>query len=173
MSNLKHLDVCTHIRNAEDRDILTRKGFDVNLRLMRTSPQYREIVLSACRYILELATTTREGYSQPYGYSGANAGIPWNIIANRNGTLMINPHILAASGRFRVHSTDCGSLTLEKPIYVNRCREVTIEYWDMALTHFIVTGHYPTEQHEIDHNLGILIWDRTLEKEHDCYGVKV
>lgn len=158
-SRLFHLDVCTHIMNAEDNDILTRKGFDVNLRLMKTSPVYRNIIVQIVDYIRECAMTKRAGYSRPMGFSGANAGIPFNIIAMRDGTYMINPHIIDWSHERRVTRSDCGSLTLERPIDVWRYKNVTIEYWDLDGKRGEVTGFYPTEQHEIDHNNGILITD--------------
>jgi hypothetical protein len=158
-SKLYHLDICTHIRNDEDHDILTRRGFDVNLRLMKTSPVYRAVIAQCVHYIRDCATTKRAGYSRPMGFSGANAGIPFNIIAMRDGTYMINPQVIEASEKMRITSSDCGSLTLEKPINVRRPEYVTIEYYDLDGELHVVHGFLPTEQHEIDHNNGILITD--------------
>lgn len=159
---LKHLDVCTHIKFDFDIDILKRKNFDVNLRLIQSSPAYRNIIHSCCDYILTLATSTREGYRKPRGFSGANAGIPFNIIATAKGLVMINPHIIYASAAMREQASNCGSLTLETDIIVARHACVRIEYWDREGNHQEIVGYLPTEQHEIDHNLGILITDRQI-----------
>ena len=164
MPNLKHEDVCTLLKNLEDKDILTRKLFDVNLRLMKTSLEYKAIVLKACEYIRELAMTEREGYKKPHGFSGANAGIPWNIIALADGRVMINPKILSNhNGEVTYGYSNCGSLLLPEPIKVSRWTRITFEYWDRDLIRHAVAGHYPTVQHEIDHNNGILITDRKVE----------
>ena len=160
-SKLHHLDICTHIKHAEDVDILTRRGFDVNLRLMKTSPVYHAIIAQCVHYIRDCAMTKRAGYSRPMGFSGANAGIPLNIIAMRDGTYMINPQIIDSSDKEKITLSDCGSLTLEKPINVRRKANVTIEYYDLDGKSHVVQGYYPTEQHEIDHNKGILITDKS------------
>lgn len=161
---LKHKDYCTLLKNREDKDILTRPLFDVNMRLYKSSPEYRTIIQECADYIWWLATTERKGYKKPHGFSGANAGIPFNIIALADGTQMINPRILEAAG-YREVVSNCGSLMLEKPIKVWRCAEVMVEYWDLEGKRREVRGYLPTVQHEIDHNLGILITDRQVVTE--------
>ena len=164
MPNLKHEDVCTLLKNPEDKDILTRKLFDVNLRLMKTSPDYKSIVLCACEYIRELAMTEREGYKKPHGFSGANAGIPWNIIALADGTVMINPKIISNCTGSIIHGkSNCGSLLLPEAIEVYRWKRIAFTFWDRDLVFNQWEGYYPTVQHEIDHNNGILITDRKVE----------
>ena len=162
---LKHSDVCTHISNPEDVDILTRKLFDVNLRLYETSEQYRDIVTDCCDYIHWAATTTREGYKTPHGFSAANGGIPFNIIAIADGDVIINPEIAGFSGE-RLSMSNCGSLTLDKPIKIRRYAQVTVQGWtqdiDGTLVPYSKTGYLPTHQHEIDHNNGVLITDRAV-----------
>ena len=162
---LTHTDVCTLLVNPEDKDILTRKLFDVNLRLMKTSPKYRQIVQIAADYISDLAFTEREGYKKPHGFSGANAGIPWNIIAvTPDYEPMLNPHILGNSDGDVVHSySNCGSLLLAEPLEIYRYKKIKFEYWDLNIERHEKTGYYPTVQHEIDHNNGILITDRKVE----------
>lgn len=155
----KHSDYFTLLSNPDDRDILTRPLFDVNLRLLQTSEQYRNIVEAAADYILWAAQTEKIGYKKPHGCSGANVGIPFNIIATPT-EVMLNPHILTASGEV-IGESNCGSLLLEKPIRIKRFAQIKFEYWDMEnLTRHERVGYYPTIQHEIDHNLGILITDR-------------
>lgn len=157
---MTHLDICTHMNNEEDRDILTRKLFDVNLRLMKTSPWYLNLIKEAAGYIWYMANTTREGYKTPHGFSGANAGIPFNIIAvaGKEGP-MLNPKVIKRHG-VRTSFSNCGSLTLEKPIEIMRYALVEVEYWDLSCERHLISGYLPTVQHEIDHNQGILITDR-------------
>jgi len=162
---MKHEDVCTHMDNEEDRDILTRKGFDVNMRLFHSSFEYQDIIYDAALYIQKLAMNQHEGYSKPFGFSGANAGIPLNIIALSSGLVMLNPKIIKSSKEKVVALSNCGSLTLPKPIKVERHETVSVQFFDLdgvSHTWNDVTrknGGF-TIQHEVDHNLGILITDR-------------
>ena len=160
MVALTHRDIVTHIDNPEDYDILNREQFNVNLRLYESSPPYRRIVNACCAYIRECAITKREGYKKPHGFSGANAGIPFRIIALINGSVLINPKITERRGH-KASLSNCGSLTLPKPIKIWRSAEVDIEAisWpDMKC--YSKCGYLPTHQHEIDHCDGILITDR-------------
>lgn len=161
MNMPKHTDFCTLLSNPEDVDILTRKGFDVNLRLMKTSPAYKAIIEEIAKYILWGSTTEKEGYKKPHGFSGANAGIPFNIIAVGN-EILINPHILRFKGA-KIGESNCGSLMLERPIKVLRHGWVHIEYWDLEGNRHETSGYLPTHQHEIDHNNGVLITDREVK----------
>lgn len=156
---MRHEDRCTLLRNEEDRDILTRKLFDVNMRLFHVNPDYRSVVQGCCKYIRGCAVTEVEGYKKPHGFSGANAGIPFNIIALADGTVMINPRIVASSGE-RESMSNCGSLLLPQSIKITRHADVTVRYFDSNGFHRMMIGYLPTVQHEIDHNDGILITDR-------------
>lgn len=160
---VNHLDYCTHIQFKDDRDILTRELFDVNMRLFHSSEPYRILVLRACGYIQHCADTEKEGYKKPHGWSGANAGIPWNIIAIKSGeypSVMINPKIVGGRGEYKKVKSNCGSLTLDKPREIHRQEFVTVEWFDETgcprRAEFGPTPGY-TIQHEIQHNLGILI----------------
>lgn len=156
----KHTDYCTLLRNHADKDILTRKLFDVNLRLYKTSRPYTHIIWDIAEYLLWCARTEKDGYKKPHGYSGANAGIPFNIIATPD-EVMLNPHIIVATGS-KIGVSDCGSLLLPKPIKVDRFSEITFEFWDLDSNRHERTGYFPTIQHEIDHNKGILITNREV-----------
>lgn len=156
---LTHKDCCTLYEIPEERDILTRKLFDVNMRLFRYNPDYRSIVQCAIEHIRECAMTQREGYKKPHGYSGANAGIPWNIIALADGTVMINPVVVKVDPRKRESFSNCGSLLLKEPIKIWRHSRVVVDYFDRDGAPCQAEGYLPTVQHEIDHNNGILIWD--------------
>lgn len=161
----KHEDYCTLLKNEEDKDILTRKLFDVNIRLYNNSEGYRRIVEQCCSYLSWCAMTTKEGYKKPHGYSGANAGIPFNLVALSNGLVMINPKILEESG-YKTGLSNCGSLVLEKPIKIWRYSYIKVGFYNRRyfgrLDYETLTGYLPTVQHEVDHNNGILITDRKV-----------
>lgn len=160
----KHSDYCTHFNNVEDRDILTRKSFDVNMRLLQTSPRYFDIIRHICSYIKWSALTEKEGYSKPKGWSGPNSGIPFRIIYVPPYGIMLNP--IWVSNNNNAISEDvisnCGSLTLPKPKTVSRVKSINIEYWDIWGHHYKVNdvtkdlGGY-TFQHEFLHCEGELI----------------
>jgi hypothetical protein len=158
---MKHEDYCTLLKNDEDKPYLTSKFLDVNMRLFGSSEGYKHVVTQAAVYIFWNARTTKDGYKKPHGYSGANAGIPWNIIATPE-EVMLNPHILEADG-ITYSQSNCGSLVLDKPIDIWRYKKITFEFWDLDGNRHERTGYYPTIQHEIDHNKGILITDRRKE----------
>lgn len=157
---MKHTDVCTLLKNWEDKPILTRRLFDVNMRLFQSSSGYKALVIQAANYIREMATTEKEGYKKPHGWSGANAGIPWNIVALADGTVMLNPKLTEFSSEMKKVKSNCGSLMLDEPIEIERHAHVVCKYWDLEGRLQEMHGFLPTVQHEIDHNQGILITDR-------------
>ena len=159
----KHEDFCTLLRNGgDDADILTRKLFNVNMRLFQASKEYKEIIQHISSYLQWCATTEKVGYSKPRGYSGANAGIPFNIIV-ANGKLMINPVLTHQTGT-RVVASNCGSLLLPEPIPIARFANIQVDYLDLAGEKKSAAGFLPTVQHEVDHNNGILIIDRSWQE---------
>lgn len=168
---MKHSDYITHIKNEEDKVYLRSKLLPVNIRLFNTSPEYKAIILQQCEYLKMLVLTKMLGYKKPHGMSSANAGLVFNIIAicrNRNeedefADIMINPKILNLGGDLVDTTTNCGSLTLKHPIAIKRREYVEVEYFNEQgdFIHEVFTreqGSF-TIQHEIDHNLGILIID--------------
>lgn len=169
---MKHSDYITHIKNEEDFVYLKREHFPVNMRLFKTSKEYKNIILQCCEYIKMLATTKAEGYKKPHGMSSANAGLSFNIIGivmNRNTEkefckIMINP-IIKAQSREKVNTqSNCGSITLEEPITIVRSVSVWVSYFDeKGKKHFESFNREQgcfTIQHEVEHNLGILITDK-------------
>lgn len=106
-------------------------------------------------------------YPKLAGISGANIGVPWNIILVKNrhekSLTMINPSVFGMSeGKITVQS-NCGSLLLPKKISVERREWVEVSYYDVAgipqKQRFAVEDKGCTVQHEIDHNRGVLITD--------------
>lgn len=170
---MKHEDFVTHIKNGEDHVYLKTKHFPVNMRLFKTSPQYKAIIKSMCNYI-KFCLTEKEGYKKPHGMSSANIGMSFNIIGitmNRNTNkeyykVMINPEIIKKLGSKITAYSNCGSLTLDEPIEVTRNSDILVGYFDedgeYHEEHFSRKNGSLTIQHEIDHNLGILITDRAI-----------
>lgn len=169
---LNHEDYITHINNDEDIVYLKTPHFPVNMRLFHSSPEYKAIILQQCEYIRSLCLDTKNGYKKPHGMSSANAGLAFNIIGvtkYRNKPIeycqiMINPVILKYIGKEVNSLSNCGSLTLKDTILIKRYETIKIGF-------FTEEGDYKEEiygrdngsftiQHEVDHNLGILIIDR-------------
>lgn len=168
----KHSDYITHINNLEDIPYLKGKHFPVNMRLFRTSVEYKTIILQMCNYIRKLCLETKEGYKKPHGMSSANAGLAFNIIGitrNRNTPqeycqIMINPVIKEYYGDLIESESNCGSLTLPENVIVKRSQNIRICWYDQqGERHCNVfqrdNGGF-TIQHEVDHNNGVLITDR-------------
>lgn len=160
----RHIDYATNIENDDDKDILTRPSFDVNMRLFGSSEQYRKIILDICSYLRWCVFTEKEGYPRIAGYSGANAGIPFNIIVVRSGDrliTMINPQLIAHSDETVSVYTNCGSLSLKEMIWVDRRCWIVVEYYNEAGDCIVdqfdgALGGY-TIQHELEHINGTLI----------------
>ena len=170
---MNHSDYITHINNPEDKPFLRSKLLDVNMRLFKTSGYYNHIIKLQCEYLKILVLTKMEGYKKPHGMSAANAGLAFNIIticrnrgkSNEYAQVMINPKVLGYGGAEVETESNCGSLTLKEPIKVARRELVEVAYYDengiMNINTFGRNDCGFTIQHEIDHNLGILITDTT------------
>lgn len=169
---MKHSDYITHISNKQDEVYLKSKHFPVNMRLFHSSKEYRDIILQQCNYIRKMALTQKDGYSKPYGMSSANVGLAFNIVGivcNRNKKdeyceIMINPDITYRSKETVKALSNCGSVTLDKPISIERNKEVSVSYFnengEFKLKVFSRENGSLTVQHEVEHNLGILITDK-------------
>lgn len=168
-------DYLTHIDNVEDISYLRAGMYDVNMRLFGSSRTYRQIVQGCCHYLRKLALTEMAGYKLPHGMSGANIGIPFNIIGvvkNRGRydadcRIMINPKIINYSQETVETLSNCGSIRLPDSIPITRSTKIGVEFFDIDGKCFIETfgrgeGAF-TIQHEVDHNNGILITDRNKQ----------
>jgi peptide deformylase len=167
-------DFITFIGNEEDLPYLKTSLLDVNMRLFnnKKNPTYRRIVQSCCTYLANVALKSLDGYKKPHGMSGANIGIPFNIIGivRERGTsheyceIMINPHIKVRSKEKSVGMSNCGSIRLPEPIPVKRHDTIGISWYNIDGVRnsgaFRKQDGGFTIQHEIDHNQGILITDR-------------
>lgn len=152
------------------RETLHRRTFDVNMRLFKSSAAYRQIIIDITNYMDNHLKMNFEDY-QERGISGASLGLPFNIIAYKlkgNHRFMINPKIVRRSKDMVETKSNCGSLKLAETISVMRHRLIDVEFYDRR-------GHKSQEsnigrdqggftiQHEVDHNLGVMITDRHKE----------
>jgi peptide deformylase len=164
-------DYLTHIQNAEDRPYLRTNLLDVNMRLYNHNAEYRALVRVCCSYLRRVALYDLDGYSKAFGISGANLAVPFNIIGvvhNRSTNsaacqILINPEILEYFGPLVYATSNCGSIRLPNSIQVLRYAKVRVRYYNEAGDRLIHVfdrkeGSY-TIQHEVDHNLGVLITD--------------
>jgi len=156
------------VQNGEECDeILHRKGFDVNIRLYNSNSEYRRIVQEVIEYMMVTKELSFEDYSRVKGISGANIGIPLNIIIVKK-KIMINPKIVDKTFLDLVYyNTTCGSIP-NTYLLVPRPSWVTVEYYDLDGIFHKETFEKDvgTICHEIEHNLGILIIDK------GWYGIK-
>lgn len=168
-------------------DILHRKGFAVNIRLFFSSSKYRNVVLGITRYMSDLMNNDYDDYAGLQGISGANIGVPFNIVGIRSlknindnsivvmkGDIwfLINPKITEKSVGTHMVESNCGSIRLPKKIKVKRHDWVNVEYYDLSGENrkIKIGGAMGcTLQHEVDHNLGILITDKDAvdDKQRD------
>lgn len=155
------------VQNVEDDDdVLHRQLFDVNMRLFDTNKKYRRLILSIVKYMKKVAKKKFKDYTAAKGISGANVGIPFNIIGVRGDndwTFFLNPTYLKKSRGIMTTKSNCGSLCLKKPIKVKRHAWIEIMYYNLKgekkIDYFNGSYGY-TIQHEMDHNNGILIINR-------------
>jgi peptide deformylase len=164
-------DFLTYIQREEDVCYLRTPLLPVSMRLFESSMGYREIIRNCCAYLKRVALMDLEGYKRPFGMSGANLGIPFNIVGvvyARNTPMafcevLLNPRIKEYQGPLEYSNSNCGSLRLAQNLEVLRYDNVLVRYHDEeGKAHerwFNRTQGSYTLQHEVDHNLGILITD--------------
>ena len=161
------------VQDREDDDsFLHRQLFPVSVRLYKENIRYRKIIRDMIEYMRKVATTEFSDYGKLRGLSGANVGIPYNIVVlvekNYHTEVFINPIIIRGYGDKRIVTSNCGSLQLKKPIKVTRYNEISIQYHDyedkklpdgslVLITQQFKGARAATLQHEVDHNNGLLI----------------
>lgn len=147
-------------------DMLHRKLFDVNIRLFNVNKEYRKLILNIVSYMKKVAKREFEDYTGAKGVSGANVGIPFNIIGVKNNNkwdFFLNPRYVKRSWKKEITKSNCGSLLLKNVIKIKRYKWIKVEYYNLKgkkeIDYF--NGHYGhTMQHEIEHNQGVLITDK-------------
>jgi len=155
------------VQNSEkENDCLHRPLFNVNIRLFVSNEQYRTVILNICDYMKLVMTQGYKNYPKLLGLSGANIGIPFNIISivkDNEIVHMINPTIVKMSKQTRMVQSNCGSLCLPEKCSVIRREWIEVSFYEITGRHnqerFTIAEGGSTIQHEIDHNKGILITD--------------
>ena len=167
-------------------DVLHRPLFPVHTHFLRNNNAYHDVIAKIVSYMVLVFKQKYANYDKLQGLSGANVGIPYNIViitkkSHPDGYIvMLNPTIIDKSRDTTYVESNCGSLNLPEKIKVKRYKEVTVRYvqWPgednpdyeiaTAFEEKVEIFKGGTVQHEIDHNQGILITDRALEgKKHD------
>lgn len=158
------------IGELDSDKMLKTKFSGVHIRLLKENPTYAAIINEIVDYMEEVLDTKFKDYATLKGISGANVGIPINIIivvTDDGNIVMLNPEIQRKSSAKREVTSNCGSLRLENPIKVSRHKWITVSYFDLegeSTTEKFEGAVAATIQHEIDHNMGILITDRQKEE---------
>lgn len=164
-----------------DSSTLRRKLFPVNVRLLKSSPEYKMIIASVIQYMRRLLNVEFSDYPRIKGISGANVGIPFNVIGvreikgERGPVFMINPKITKKSRRKNTVSSNCGSVLLDEPVELERHESIEMSYYTIDGDKIEGESYWGCEgytiQHEVEHNLGILVTDhKELEKNQDEFG---
>lgn len=169
----KHL-IDVFIQNGQENDdCLHRSGFNVDTILFRENKTFKNIICQTIDYMKSVLCTSFKDYGKLKGISGANIGIPLNIVAvlhNGHIKVFINPNIIETSHSKITVLSNCGSLNLPKPISVERHTWIRVKWMDITGKHHeehftahnnnrTISNIACTLQHEIDHNKGILITD--------------
>lgn len=159
-----------------DAEMLKSRLFDVNLRLYKKNRKYRKIVKSVLKHMRKIVKRGFKDYPEVLGISGANVGVPFNIIVvkslpSKKILEMINPEIhYFEEGGYRDVRSNCGALQLADKILIQRYNEISVSYYDKKGHHNLIfcKGQLAsTVQHEVDHNNGILITDRAKERDNE------
>ena len=164
------------IQNGQPTDdCLHKPGFDVNPEMFRKNDKFRKTILGIVDYMITILQTDFDDYSKLKGISGANVGIPLNIVIVSDNDLIrvfINPKIMKTSRSKISVLSNCGSVNLPKSIKIERYSWIQIEWINIngkRQEKKFVVGKYEnnkrsnislTLQHEIEHNKGILIIDK-------------
>lgn len=176
----------THI--SKDTRFLVAKMFPVIIHLFNSSDVYKKLILDSLDYMMEVTTKKFKDYPEVKGISGANVGIPFNLVVMKVCKIgdavpedldgmtikykgyhflhMINPKIEDHSSKTFKPLTNCGSLRLEREIRIERYSWVQVLFYDREGDKHRRSIDRPisgTAQHEIDHNNGVLITDREIK----------
>lgn len=164
-------DFLTYIKNLEDLPYLRSRLLPVNMRLFKANPRYRALIQACCEYLRDVSLMDLEGYGRPFGMSGANLALPFNIVglvrargkALASCEILMNPEILNYEGPLSHVKSNCGSIRLPESIQVLRYERIRVRYCNETGEPLVRTFDHKwgafTLQHEVDHNEGVLITD--------------
>lgn len=164
----EYSDYGMHASNEEDRIFLSRKSFNVSIRLLKLSQEYKKLIHQICSHIAYCCELSRKKPLEITVFSGAEAGIPFNIIAynlKEETLVLINPEIKRHTGNLNIIKSNCSSVDLAESINVKRFEFIDIFYYDIEGNYHEMFGIGKLRggfaiQHAIDHNNGILITDK-------------
>ena len=156
--------------DEKDNSILRKLLFNVNMRLYNNNTAYKELISTIINHMTTTLKQKYTDYPKVKGISGANVGIPFNIVIIKIKrktkdaiVVFINPKCKKTeNSKLHIVSSNCGSLCLKENISVERHDSIDLEYYNIngRLIHkYVDTQEVYTLQHEIDHNNGILITD--------------
>ena len=167
-------DYIVQIREQQN-ETLTRKLHDVSIRLYSNNKEYRKIVKSVIDLMSRILYIDFVDYQPLKGISGANVGIPFNIVVikiDETTKQMLNPIITKKVGKDIRSTSNCGSLLLSENVVVLRSEIIEVAYYDLngnkKIERFSENDGGFTIQHEIEHNLGITLLDARKEKDRLC-----
>ncbi len=162
------------VQDKEKHDaVLHMIGGPVNIRLFKNNSAYHKLICNIVNYIKFAGGLKFEDYASIQGISGANVGLSLNIVVintKDDAETFLNPKIVKASEEMVSCNSNCGSLNLPNKIKILRHRWVVVEYYDMEgkwqSNKFRIGDDNAvasaTLQHEIEHNLGILVTDKEV-----------
>lgn len=165
------VDYLVQESDKDGRNMLHNPVPDVDMRLFRSSPFYRQLIMDVVNYMDSHLSMSYEDNTAPLGISGAKLSVPWNIIGFKHkgkNKFCINPKITRYSTEGTETTTNCGALKLKQDIKVLRSNLINLEYFDLKGQRIIEKniGRYEGSfviQHEVDHNLGVTILDREIK----------
>lgn len=161
-------DFVVQIYGLEDeKDILGRDTFDVNMRLFRLNKYYRCMVDHAVRLLSFVLLQTFNDHPNLSSLSGPKCGIPWSIIVYRPSnsvktTVMINPVIIRHSPVSVAVKTRCACCSAGKEDrQVLRWQWIDVKYYDEHGGKQTIRSLTKSEggyaiQHELCHLQGII-----------------
>lgn len=181
-------DNLMQISYEDESSFLRSILFPVSIRLLHSNREYAQLIQTSILYMVKMGTKTYDNYPTIRGISGANCGIPYNIVViwvkwekekiklsqeivdefeydfkGNPCIVMLNPNIISFSLKTFTTLSNCGSLCLKTPISVVRHEWIEVEYYTITGEKRKNIFRRPicgTLQHEIEHNLGILIIDK-------------
>ena len=163
------------VQNGSDYDdVLHRPLFQVDPNLFMTSRYYQNLIFTTHDALLSMFAYSYVDYDTLKGVSGANLGIPFNMIAvpiDKKITVCLNPkyEVDPKDRSTRVVKSNCGSLRLKNKVACTRFNSVIATFYVIEFDTEPITikkvvktlkgAEGSTFQHEVDHNNGILITD--------------
>lgn len=156
--------------DEESNEMLKVALFDVNMRLYNDNIVYKRLISDIIDHMIDALHRKYTDYPELKGISGANVGIPFNIVVIKTKKATKTTNVVLINPRYRRGensdiikvASNCGSLSLEKDIPTERYDAIMLSYFNVDGKYIqkrVDTKEVCTLQHEIDHNNGILITD--------------